>query len=105
MFIICLVSGFIIWKKTKNDRNHHKDYRIIKEKKKMTCCFRIIEKYLKDNGYDGLCKEDCGCKLDDLAPCGIDYSNCVPAYLQPDKGEYDFMMGENKPECKSDTSI
>ena len=41
----------------------------------------IIEKYLKDNGYDGLCTDDCGCHLGDLIPC---YSqgvlDCVPGY-------------------------
>jgi len=30
----------------------------------------IIKEYLTTNGYDGLCCEDCGCGIDDLAPCG-----------------------------------
>jgi hypothetical protein len=29
----------------------------------------IVEKYLKENGYHGLCFDDCQCKLDDLMPC------------------------------------
>lgn len=29
----------------------------------------IIEKYLKDNGLDGLCGDECGCKTGDLFPC------------------------------------
>jgi hypothetical protein len=41
----------------------------------------IIEKYLRENGYDGLAGEDCGCGLDDLAPCCEPIpADCVPAY-------------------------
>jgi hypothetical protein len=41
----------------------------------------IIEKYLRDNGYDGLCGEDCGCGLDDFTPCMEPIpSECVPGY-------------------------
>ena len=44
----------------------------------------IIEKYLKENGYDGLCNPDisCGCGLKEgLFPCEGDYSvlDCVAA--------------------------
>ena len=43
----------------------------------------IIEKYLDDNGFDGLyCPYDpCGCYRDDLFPCA-NYGNldCVPGY-------------------------
>ena len=47
----------------------------------------IIEKYLKDNGFDGLCrldpgsvKFDCSCGLDDLMPCSEYFGDCQPAY-------------------------
>ena len=40
----------------------------------------IVIKYLKDNGFDGLCYEDCGCDIDDLAPCWNNYEDCQPAY-------------------------
>lgn len=50
----------------------------------------IIVKYLKDNGCDGLCYEDCGCEIDDLFPCervngscdGEEYINggCEPGH-------------------------
>lgn len=41
----------------------------------------IVEKYLRDNGYEGLAGDDCGCGLDDLAPCDNGFpSECVPAY-------------------------
>jgi hypothetical protein len=38
----------------------------------------IVEKYLKDNGYDGLCnsREACGCRINDLFPCESDFSQC-----------------------------
>lgn len=44
----------------------------------------IIEKYLKDNGFDGLYnpedKEGCGCELGDLCPCEEDFGECKPGY-------------------------
>jgi len=42
----------------------------------------IIIKYLKENGYDGLCDGDqCGCGINDTFPCDcIDGDNCQPAY-------------------------
>jgi hypothetical protein len=42
----------------------------------------IIEKYLKENGFDGLCGGYCcGCTLDDLIPCEFGVKDCVPAFL------------------------
>jgi hypothetical protein len=40
----------------------------------------IVRAYLEDNGYDGLAEDDCGCWLNDLMPCGGDYSRCRPGY-------------------------
>ncbi len=43
----------------------------------------IIENYLKENGYSGLCypEEDCGCQLEDLYPCSSDCPlDCQPGY-------------------------
>jgi len=42
----------------------------------------IIEKYLIDNGFDGLCQVDCecACLLDDLFPCGDIYFSCRPGF-------------------------
>jgi hypothetical protein len=42
----------------------------------------IITKYLKENGYDGLASEDCGCGIDDLMAWGDIPSckECNPAY-------------------------
>ena len=48
----------------------------------------IVADYLKTNGFDGLCRENCGCGLDNLFPCEFDgdmFSGCEPAYKQPIK--------------------
>lgn len=50
----------------------------------------IVEKYLKEYGYDGLYSPhiECGCKVGDLMPCGFDViESCKPGYLVP--CEYD----------------
>jgi len=50
----------------------------------------IVEKYLRDNGYDGLCSDDCGCDLEDLASCGGEsLANCEPGYKSPCPGPED----------------
>ncbi len=52
----------------------------------------ILKKYLKDNGYDGLFTDSCGCRVGDLMPClglGIlnEPTDCQPGYVTscPDK--------------------
>ena len=40
----------------------------------------ITANWLKANGYDGLCSDECGCGLDDLAPCDGAVMKCGPAY-------------------------
>lgn len=44
----------------------------------------IITIHLKQNGYDGLCNDDCGCLIDDLAPCGNISLNCKAGYKATD---------------------
>ncbi len=42
----------------------------------------IVKKYLEDNGYDGLCGEECGCDLPDIFAC--EYAvDCEPGYKVP----------------------
>jgi len=45
----------------------------------------IVEAWLREHGYDGLCTGACGCRLGDLMPCTTDYAfempdECVPGY-------------------------
>jgi hypothetical protein len=60
----------------------------------------IITDYLKVNGFDGLCRPGCGCGLDDLAPCGCNTDQCMPAFKRirndncPDDCEGDVEIGE-----------
>ena len=39
----------------------------------------IVKAYLEENGYDGLCRGDCGCSKDDLFVCEF-FCNCDSAY-------------------------
>lgn len=47
----------------------------------------IVKKYLKENGFDGLWKGECGCEITDLWPCedfmGNAPNNCSPGYKVP----------------------
>jgi hypothetical protein len=50
----------------------------------------IIKKYLRENGFDGLCncEMECGCLLENLVPCdSLDEIHCEPGYRvsTPDK--------------------
>ena len=59
----------------------------------------IIEKYLKENEFDGLCGDDCGCPIDDLMPCMCDsMDSCVPGYKVPCDcgGGCDYHISESK---------
>lgn len=40
----------------------------------------LLTAWLKEHGYDGLCRDGCGCDVDNLAPCGEYCGYCVPAY-------------------------
>ena len=64
----------------------------------------IVEKYLKDNKYDGLYAEStCACVITDLMPCCDACFSCEPGYLQERQGEsdclpeHDFYIGPEKP--------
>lgn len=66
----------------------------------------IVEKYLKDNGFDGLYAQgECACKTDNLMPCcGDCCGDCQPGYLQDNNsGEFEFIIGRGKqPADKTD---
>lgn len=42
----------------------------------------IVKNYLENNGFHGLCSDECGCELNDLFPCNGDCSveGCEPAF-------------------------
>lgn len=47
----------------------------------------IVQAKLRDLGADGLTDEDeCGCSVEDLAPCGAIGHHCVAAKLGPCSG-------------------
>ena len=52
---------------------------------------QIVIAYLTEHGHDGLCliedgSIECGCGLDDFAPCGNLGAECVPARGNWDSG-------------------
>ena len=55
--------------------------------------YDMIREYLERNGYNGLVSDDgeCGCVLDDLAPCD-EMNNCWAAYRWPGDEESPFYM-------------
>jgi len=60
---------------------------------------QIVEEYLKANGFDGLWNDsECGCSVDDLAPCNESFSRCKPGHLiEVDEDGFDI-IGERSEE-------
>ena len=59
----------------------------------------IVEKYLKDNNFDGLFSEDeCACGINDLMSCcveGLEF--CEPGYqTKCDCGDHDYHISASK---------
>ena len=51
----------------------------------------LVAGWLKENGYDGLCCEGCGCGNADIMPCG-ELSNliaCEPAFYHKQTETYE----------------
>lgn len=46
----------------------------------------ILEQWLKENGYDGLYRESCGCQVGDLMPCDEPGADCKAGYKVPCPG-------------------
>ena len=46
----------------------------------------IAAEWLKEHGYEGLYSEYCGCKIDDLMPCGEPDTECEPGHIVPCPG-------------------
>ncbi|MDR1911664.1 MAG: hypothetical protein LBQ52_04880 [Helicobacteraceae bacterium] len=67
----------------------------------------MVEKWLTDNGYDGLYNNDfdaddpCGCGLDDLICCDFpSVECCVPAYKREVDGEIYYFPTKLKEDDK-----
>lgn len=43
----------------------------------------ILETWLRERGYAGLCCWECGCGVDELMPCGEPNPDCEPAMRRP----------------------
>lgn len=43
---------------------------------------RIVEERLRKDGYDGLYCDGCGCRVDDLMPCGEPVMECRPGHIR-----------------------
>ena len=57
----------------------------------------IVQKYLKENGFDGIYNDECACLTDDLAPCSESMDDCEPGYRGPcDCGDHDWHIGPNR---------
>jgi hypothetical protein len=70
----------------------------------MKTCKEIIQEWLIKEGHDGLCNDECGCSVEDLAPCGDGpYPNCMVAKDVGEKQGYDHyfepieIVDEKKP--------
>ena len=55
----------------------------------------MIERFLRVNGFDGLCNQtfECGCDIANLAPCECPYPDCIGAYrlhMEIDGEEFDI---------------
>lgn len=58
----------------------------------------IVEDALRRCGYDGLTNDDdCGCTVDDLAPCGGCFCDCFPAYASVDKDGHVRLSRSSEP--------
>ena len=64
----------------------------------------IIASWLRAHGFDGLVAdmEECGCSVDDLAPCGGPFGSCRPGYKGPDpSGECDSLIYSTREAAKA----
>jgi hypothetical protein len=66
---------------------------------------QIVREHLTAIGADGLvCPDaDCGCKLDDLAPCCSDISDCQPGWASPAMDDDDWRMWTTKERAELET--
>lgn len=64
----------------------------------------IVQIWLEENGFDGLCEEDyeCGCEISELMPCDEPRPGCMAGHKKKDEtGEYDFVIVPGEKHNKS----
>jgi len=65
----------------------------------------IVMEYLAENGYDGLCGDDCGCEASDLFPCSSPADLCKAGFKTPcpqeECGEHDWHITPGEPRPRS----
>jgi len=45
---------------------------------------RIVTAWLREHGYDGLYRQECGCLIEDFMPCGGEgIDDCMAGYRHP----------------------
>ena len=68
----------------------------------------IVEKYLRENKFDGLyILGECACNIDDLFPCDGNGSilDCEPGYRSgSESSEFDFIIGPDKAKPSKDAT-
>lgn len=69
---------------------------------------QIVKDYLIENGYDGLCGDECSCEIDDLMACGEFGSDCVPGWNAVCKGCEEFgdkcIVADPEKKCWKETN-
>lgn len=58
---------------------------------------KIIERYLRENGYDGLTDAfgDCACFIGDLMPCESTIADCIAGHKVPCPGPEECDLGSD----------
>ena len=60
----------------------------------------IVLEYLREKGFDGLFSDECGCRNQDLGPCGEMSQDCTAGYIRlvaNNPEGYDFYIQKEKP--------
>lgn len=62
----------------------------------------ICKDWLQTHGYDGLCNDECGCRIDDLMACSDMCESCEAGYLLPGDADAEWYIGTKKPAQNTD---
>ena len=64
---------------------------------------KIVNQWLMENGYEGLCNDDCGCEIGDLMPCDTPNIHCSAGFKVPCPGPEKCLADGNCPWHISET--